>query len=118
MKAAGLITQLLEIERAIGKVDSARVRSMVFEIEETVLEIEQQMIEISLRMRVFVSKWSSASELLPPPTFRSPGLLLNILSIETPPRGMNGVQENGLEAVPAVQHRQPLAGRLRAAVKL
>ena len=72
MKAADLITQLLEIERAIGKVDSARMRSMVFEVEETVLDIEQQMIGIlieneSLRQQMeFSERVASASDLPEP----------------------------------------------------
>lgn len=46
MNTARLITQLLEIEQAIGKVDPARIRGMLFEAEESVLELEKQMIEI------------------------------------------------------------------------
>ena len=35
MNTAHLITQLLEIEKAVGKIDPARNRAMVFEAEET-----------------------------------------------------------------------------------
>jgi hypothetical protein len=57
MNTAHLIAQLLEIEQAIGKVDPARIRGMVFEAEESILQIEQQMIDIlieneSLRQRM------------------------------------------------------------------
>jgi hypothetical protein len=57
MNTAHLIAQLLEIEQAIGKVDPARIRGMVFESEESILQIEQQMIDIlieneSLRQRM------------------------------------------------------------------
>jgi len=48
MNTAYLITQLLEIEQAIGKLEPAQIRSMVFEAEESVLELEKQMIEILL----------------------------------------------------------------------
>jgi hypothetical protein len=46
MNTAHLIAQLLEIEQAVGKVDPARIRCMVFEAEETVLALEKHMIEI------------------------------------------------------------------------
>jgi hypothetical protein len=57
MNTAHLIAQLLELEQAIGKVDPARIRGMVFESEESILQIEQQMIDIlieneSLRQRM------------------------------------------------------------------
>ena len=57
MNTAHLIAQLLEIEQAIGKVDPARIRGMVFEAEESILQIEQHMIDIlieneSLRQRM------------------------------------------------------------------
>jgi hypothetical protein len=48
MNTAHLIAQLLEIEQAIGKLEPARIRSMVFEAEETVLDLEKQMIDILL----------------------------------------------------------------------
>jgi hypothetical protein len=48
MNTAHLITQLVEIEKAIGKIDPARIRSMVFEAEESILQIEQQMIDLLL----------------------------------------------------------------------
>jgi hypothetical protein len=48
MNTAHLITQLLEIEKAIGKIDPATIRSMVFEAEESILQIEQQMIDLLL----------------------------------------------------------------------
>ncbi|HEX4310080.1 MAG TPA: hypothetical protein VHZ25_08620 [Acidobacteriaceae bacterium] len=70
MNAAHLITQLLEIERAIGKVDSARVRSMLFEAEQTVLDLEQQMIGIlveneTLRRLVELSERAASAPDLP-----------------------------------------------------
>jgi hypothetical protein len=48
MNTAHLITQLLEIEKAVGKIDPARIRAMVFEAEESILQIEQQMIDLLL----------------------------------------------------------------------
>ncbi len=48
MNTAHLIAQLLEIEQAVGKLEPARLRSMVFEAEETVLELEKQMIDLLL----------------------------------------------------------------------
>jgi hypothetical protein len=68
MNTAHLITQLLEIEQAIGKVEPDRIRGMIFEAEESVLEIEKQMIEIltdyeSLQMLMDFSRRSSASAL-------------------------------------------------------
>ena len=46
MNTARLITQLLEIEQALGKVDTPRIRGMLFEAQESVLDLEKQMIEI------------------------------------------------------------------------
>jgi hypothetical protein len=46
MNTARLITQLLEIEQALGKVETPRIRGMLFEAQESVLELEKQMIEI------------------------------------------------------------------------
>jgi hypothetical protein len=66
MNTARLIAQLLEIEQAIGKVEPARIRGMVFEAEESILQIEQQLIEIlieneSLRRRMESCRPSSSS---------------------------------------------------------
>jgi hypothetical protein len=66
MNTAHLIAKLLEIEQAIGKIEPARVRGMVFEAEESVLQIEQQMIDIlieneSLRQRMENCRPSSPS---------------------------------------------------------
>ncbi|MFP5227985.1 MAG: hypothetical protein ACLGXA_10170 [Acidobacteriota bacterium] len=46
MNTARLITQLLEIERALGHVETSRIRGMLFEAEESVLELEKQMLQI------------------------------------------------------------------------
>ncbi len=46
MNTARLITQLLEIEQALGKIEAPRIRGMLFEAQESVLELEKQMIEI------------------------------------------------------------------------
>lgn len=46
MNTARLITQLLEIEQALGKIETPRIRGMLFEAQESVLELEKQMIEI------------------------------------------------------------------------
>jgi hypothetical protein len=78
MNTARLIAQLLEIEQAIGKLQPACVRSMVFEAEASILQIEQQMIDIlieneSLRQRMescrssadpFLSEFSSPQKFL------------------------------------------------------
>jgi hypothetical protein len=68
MNTAHLIAQLLQIEQAVGKIDPARIRGMVFEAEESILQIEQQMIEIliendSLRQRMECSRPPSSSAL-------------------------------------------------------
>jgi hypothetical protein len=68
MNTAHLITQLLEIEQAIGKVDPARIRGMLFEAEESILEIEQQIIAIlveneSLHLRLDNGNRPSLAEL-------------------------------------------------------
>jgi hypothetical protein len=57
MNTAHLIAQLLEIEQAIGKLEPARIRGMLFEAEESILQIEQHLLEIlveneSLRLRL------------------------------------------------------------------
>ena len=46
MNTARLITQLLEIEQALGTIETPRIRGMLFEAQESVLELEKQMIEI------------------------------------------------------------------------
>ena len=46
MNTARLIAQILEIEQAVGTLEPARIRCMLFEVEESVLELEKQMIEI------------------------------------------------------------------------
>ncbi len=46
MNTARLINQLLEIERALGHVETTRIRGMLFEAEESVLDLEKQMIQI------------------------------------------------------------------------
>lgn len=46
MNTARLINQLLEIERALGHVETASIRGMLFEAEESVLDLERQMIQI------------------------------------------------------------------------
>jgi hypothetical protein len=45
MNIADLITKLVEIERAIGKADSSKLREMVIDCEEEVLRVERQMID-------------------------------------------------------------------------
>lgn len=71
MNTAHLITQLLEIEKAVGKTDPARIRAMVFEAEESILQIEQQMIDLllendSLQQRLDNRQRPSLSELPEP----------------------------------------------------
>lgn len=46
MNTARLIQQLLDIEKALGHVETARIRGMLFEAEESVLDLEKQMIEM------------------------------------------------------------------------
>lgn len=46
MNTARLISQLLEIEQALGKVDNGTIRGMLFEAQESVLNLEKQMIQI------------------------------------------------------------------------
>lgn len=46
MNTARLINQLLEIERALGHVETATIRGMLFDAEESVLDLEKQMIQI------------------------------------------------------------------------
>ena len=46
MNTARLISQLLEVEQALGKVDTASIRGMLFEAQESVLELEKQMIQM------------------------------------------------------------------------
>ncbi|HEY1498332.1 MAG TPA: hypothetical protein VGF88_02020 [Acidobacteriaceae bacterium] len=72
MNAAHLISQLLEIERAIGNGDLTRMRSMVFEAEETVLGIEKEMIEIlieneSLRQQMDLNERAASASSLSEP---------------------------------------------------
>jgi len=68
MNTARLITQLLEIEQALGKVEPTRIRGMLFEAQESVLELEKQMIEIltdyeGLQMLMDFSRNAAASTL-------------------------------------------------------
>jgi hypothetical protein len=68
MNTARLITQLLEIEQALGKVETARIRGMLFEAQESVLELEKQMIEVltdyeGLQMLMDFSRNASVSAL-------------------------------------------------------
>ena len=70
MNAANLISQLLEIEKSVGKLDSARVRSMLFEVEQSVLDMEQQMVGIlveneRLRWQVELSERAASAPELP-----------------------------------------------------
>jgi len=46
MNTARLIDQLLQIEQSLGKLETARIRGMIFEAQESVLELEKQMIEV------------------------------------------------------------------------
>jgi len=69
MNTARMITQLLEIEQALGKVETPRIRGMLFEAQESVLELEKQMIEIltdyeGLQMLMEFSR-NAASSALP-----------------------------------------------------
>jgi hypothetical protein len=68
MNTARLISQLLDIEQALGKVEPARIRGMLFEAQESVLELEKQMIEIltdyeGLQMLMEFSRNAAASTL-------------------------------------------------------
>jgi hypothetical protein len=45
MKAAVLMSRLLEVERAIGKAHPVKLREMVLEAQGCVLELEQEMID-------------------------------------------------------------------------
>ena len=74
MNTAHLISQLLEIEQAVGVMEPGRIRALLFEAEENVLRIEQQMIEIllendRLRARLESTQDPSAATLL---DFRAP----------------------------------------------
>lgn len=67
MNTARLISQLLDVEQALGKLEPARIRGMLFEAQESVLELEAQMIQIlsdyeSLQMLMDFSRhsWDSA----------------------------------------------------------
>ncbi len=69
MNTARLINQLLEIERALGHLDTARIRGMLFDAEETVLDLEKQMIQImtdyeGVQMLMDFSR-NSANSILP-----------------------------------------------------
>jgi hypothetical protein len=46
MNTVRLISQLLEIEKALDHVEPARIRGMLFEAQESVLDLEKQLIEI------------------------------------------------------------------------
>jgi hypothetical protein len=46
MNTARLISQLLEIEQALDKVETGRIRGMLFEAQESVLNLEKHMIQI------------------------------------------------------------------------
>jgi hypothetical protein len=72
MNTAHLIAQLLDIEQAVGKVEPARIRGMLFEAEATVLELEKQMIEIltdyeGLQMLMDFSRRANSPSALPDP---------------------------------------------------
>ncbi len=67
MNTARLISQLLDVEQALGKVDTVRIRGMLFEAQESVIELEKEMIQIlsdneGLQMLMEFSRhsWGSA----------------------------------------------------------
>ena len=97
MNTAQFIAQLLQIEQAIGKIEPARIRGMVFEAEESILQIEQQMIEIpiendlSLRQRMESSRPPSSSALTELATPRNSSSIKNA----APLGSGGGVKENG-----------------------
>jgi hypothetical protein len=41
-----LVQKLIEIERAVGVLESSEIRAMVIEAEETVLQIQKEAVEI------------------------------------------------------------------------
>ena len=78
MNTARLITQLLEIEQALGNVETTRIRGMLFEAQESVLNLEKQMIQIlsdyeGLQMLMEFSRHSWDSTV---PNAETPGKLL------------------------------------------
>jgi hypothetical protein len=80
MNTARLITQLLEIEQALGKVEAARIRGMLFEAQESVLELEKWMIQVltdyeGLQMLIEFNRNAGSSSLLE--SDRPAKLLLN-----------------------------------------